>query len=229
MRILIVDDHTLFAAGLRLLLQQRWPDLAGIDCVATGEQALERVPQARYAIVLMDWRLRDGLSGTRLVQGCLQAAPHTQVVVVSGYATAGLIREAIEAGASGFVSKDATPDEMVRALGEVMAGGVHLPAVVLAQDLPDSVVPGAESSAGRGALPGAKRLDIQQAFPVLTRRHVDVLSRVVSGMSNKQIARVLGISEGTVKQHVNAIFREIGVSNRTEAVYLLAREGVRFR
>ena len=82
--------------------------------------------------------------------------------------------------------------------------------------------------AGRSGI-GAALTEIGTAFPQLTQRHVEVLGHIVRGLSNKEIGRDLGIADGTVKQHANAIYRELGLQNRTEAVYLLAKMGVRFR
>lgn len=232
MRLLIVDDHPLFSSGLRLLLLQTVEGLSVVECATSGQAALALLGQQPFDLMLMDWKLSDRPAGPDLIAQSEQICPDLRVVVVSAYGSPRVIREAIDAGASGFVSKDCTADQMLQALSTVIAGGIHLPELALDGEAPDSLFPqarGDSGASGSGASAGAKSLDVREAFPTLTTRHVQVLSRVVSGMSNKQIARLLGITDGTVKQHINAIFREIGVNNRTEAVYLLARMGVRFR
>lgn len=232
MRLLIVDDHPLFSSGLRLLLQQAIEGLSAVECAKSGQEALAHLHRQPFELMLMDWKLGEGLAGAELIAQSVQACPDLRVVVVSAYGSPRVVREAIDAGASGFVSKDCTAPQLLQSLSTVIAGGIHLPALALDGEAPDSLFPQAGDGAGPSSpasRSGAKSWDVREAFPTLTTRHVQVLSRVVSGMSNKQIARLLGITDGTVKQHVNAIFREIGVTNRTEAVYLLARMGVRFR
>jgi DNA-binding NarL/FixJ family response regulator len=160
------------------------------------------------------------------------------VVIVSGEAHPDLVRRAIDAGAVGFVPKESSPEAMIQALDIVARGGIWLPEAALASDsarLPDPHGPAQAGAAGdsspravrRGV--GAALTDIGAAFPQLTTRHVEVLGHIVRGLSNKEIARALDIADGTVKQHANAIFRELGLQNRTEAVYLLAKMGVKFR
>jgi two-component system, NarL family, nitrate/nitrite response regulator NarL len=111
---------------------------------------------------------------------------------------------------------------LVDALTLTAHGGVYLPLEVLTDSLPFRPRAASQEAAG----PQLKR--IADAFPQLTARHVEVMDRLARGMSNKQIARALDISDGTVKQHLNAIFRELDVASRTEAVYLMAKNGVRF-
>ena len=218
MRTLIVDDHLLFSAGLQLLLGAT-EGVGEVDCAASGSEALQRAAAVPYDLVLLDWHLGREPSGVALVAQLREALPQTRVVIVSGDVHPDLVRRAIESGAVGFVPKEFSPDAMIRALRTVAHGGICLPSAALA------AAPGEAARAGTGA----ELTEIGAAFPQLTARHVEVLARIVRGLSNKEIARDLGIADGTVKQHANAIFRELGLQNRTEAVYLLARMGVRFR
>ncbi len=133
------------------------------------------------------------------------------------------MRSCIDAGAAGFVSKASSSAELIAALNHTARGGISLPAGALAsQPLPT----GLWTAAAAVSQPGANLQPLAQAFPLLTPRQLEVLGALARGLPNKQIARELGISEGTVKQHVNAILHELGVGNRTEAVYLLARLGI---
>jgi DNA-binding NarL/FixJ family response regulator len=229
MRTLIIDDHLLFSAGLQLLLGDT-PGVGAVDCVASGAEALQRAAAVPYELVLLDWHLGREPSGAALIAQLREALPQAHVVIVSGEVHPDLVRQAIEAGAVGFVPKESSPAAMIQALQVVANGGISLPSAALAADTSrwlDSASAPTLPAARRGT--GAELPDIGAAFPQLTPRHVEVLGRIVRGLSNKEIARELGIADGTVKQHANAIFRELGLQNRTEAVYLLARMGVRFR
>jgi DNA-binding NarL/FixJ family response regulator len=228
MRTLIIDDHLLFSAGLQLLLGDT-PGVGAVDCVASGAEALQRAAAVPYELVLLDWHLGREPSGAALIAQLREALPQAHVVIVSGDVHPDLVRQAIEAGAVGFVPKESSPEAMIQALQAVAHGGICLPSAALAVDAARWMGPASSPTppaARRGA--GAELPDIGAAFPQLTPRHVEVLGRIVRGLSNKEIARELGIADGTVKQHANAIFRELGLQNRTEAVYLLARMGVRF-
>ena len=238
MRTLIVDDHLLFSAGLRLLLQATG-SLGEVDCAASGTQALQQAARIPYDLVLLDWHLGREPSGVTLIGQLHEVLPQARVVIVSGEAHPDLVRRAIDAGAVGFVPKESSPEAMIQALDIVARGGISLPEAALAAHaarLPEapfssrafaSDALSSEASARSGS--GAVLTEIGAAFPDLTTRHVQVLGHIVRGLSNKEIARELDIAEGTVKQHAYAIFRELGLQNRTEAVYLPARMGVRFR
>lgn len=226
MRALIVDDHPLFSAGLQLLLRQSQA-AEDVACAVDGAQALACVRAQPFDLVLLDWVLGGEPSGAALIALLHEARPRVRVVVLAGECPPQRVRAAIDAGAVGFVPKAVTPSEMISALSVTARGGVYLPAGVWLE--PSAPGGGGASLArvGSGTAPSALA-GLGEAFPGLTPRQQDVLSSLVSGLSNRSIARDLGIAEGTVKQHANAIYRELGVDNRTEAVYLLARRGVRF-
>ncbi len=239
MRTLIVDDHLLFSAGLRLLLQATG-SLGEVDCAASGALALQQAAHTAYDLVLLDWHLGREPSGVALIGQLHEVLPQARVVIVSGEAHPDLVRSAIDAGAVGFVPKESSPEAMIHSLDIVARGGICLPDTALAAHAARLPQPPARGQAATGqgqglsastarSGSGAELTEIGAAFPDLTTRHVQVLGHIVRGLSNKEIARELGIADGTVKQHANAIFRELGLQNRTEAVYLLAKMGVRFR
>lgn len=238
MHSLIVDDHLLFSAGLRLLLQSTG-SLGEVDCAANGAQALQQAARIPYDLVLLDWHLGREPSGVTLIGQLHEVLPQARVVIVSGEAHPDLVRRAIDAGAVGFVPKESSPEAMIQALDIVAHGGIFLPEAALAAHAargPAALFPSRAFAPGDLAFAatarsgsGAALTEIGAAFPDLTRRHVQVLGHIVRGLSNKEIARDLDIAEGTVKQHANAIFKELGLQNRTEAVYLLAKMGLRFR
>lgn len=220
MRTLIVDDHALFREGLRLLLLGAAPP-GEIVCCASGHEALRLAAEAEFELVLLDWNLGTGIGGEELLVALKTAMPAARVVIISGENSPAIVRRSIEAGAAGFVPKESSPALLVDALAITAHGGVYLPMSVLGPAQAASTPP----PPADGPAPLQR---IADAFPQLTARHAEVLNLVARGMPNKQIARVLDISDGTVKQHLNAIFRELAVGNRTEAVYLMAKTGVRF-
>ena len=222
MRTLIVDDHQLFSAGLRLLLSSLIPLDQVVRC-ADGTAALDLAAHNAFDLVLLDWKLGAGIAGEPLIRQLKELLPAARIVVVSGEARPETVRRAVEAGAVGFVPKESSPEVMTAALTLATRGGVYLPVSAL-----DAADDGAAASAVAPPAPGQALREMAEAFPDLTERHREVLSLLARGMSNKGIARELGITEGTVKQHATAIFREMGVTSRTEAVYLLATRGVRF-
>lgn len=220
MKLLLVDDHSLFRSGLRLLLSD-------LDESVSFDEAgsVEEIPADLPApdLVLLDLNLR-GVSGRCALERLRDRLPEVPIVALSGEEDPELIRSVIADGASGFIPKASTPGVMIGALRLVLAGGIYLPPAVLraapvAPVAPVApAVPAAIDPAGR---PAAPRL----SMPGLTGRQQDVLMLAVRGKSNKQIAREFDLSEGTVKQHLSAAFRVLGVSNRTEAVYAVAEQG----
>ena len=204
MRVLVCDDHSLFREGLRLLLEKLD---AGMEVTVTGsaEEAVAATKGGMFDLILMDWHM-GGLSGVQALEALREAAPLTRVVVLSGDRAADLVRTAVDQGAAGFIPKDAPPAQLMTAVKTIADGGVYLPT---------------------GALAPIHTRDVRDAFPTLTERQADVLRAALRGSSNKLIARELGISDGTVKTHLRAIYQELGTRNRTEAVYMAAEQGVR--
>lgn len=212
MRVLLVDDHLLFIEGLRLYLMHLDPE-ARCALATSAEQGLQLAGQESFELVLLDWNLK-GLAQAQAVQRFRECVPDARVIVMSGEASAKAVREAVDAGAVGFIPKEQRGEDLEQALRTVAQGGVYLPPALMV---------------ATGREPAAPQQDrqIAQAFPQLTPRQQEVFRVMLRGQTNKQIARELGISDNTVKSHMDVIFREIGVNTRTEAVYLAARQGVR--
>lgn len=204
MRVLVCDDHSLFREGLRLLLEKLD---SSMDVTLTGsaEEAVAATRDGMFDLILLDWHM-DGLAGARALEALRESAPLTRVVVLSGDRDAELVRTAVDVGAAGFIPKDSPPAQLMTAVKTIADGGVYLP------------------SAGMAKI---QTRDVRDAFPTLTERQADVLRAALRGNSNKLIARQLGISDGTVKTHLRAIYQELGTRNRTEAVYMAAEQGVR--
>lgn len=213
MRILIVDDHALFRQGLRFLLR----DLdAALEITEAGDCAQAMALGAQpFDVVLLDLHM-PGVAGLAALEAMRQAFEASRIVVLSGEEDPRQIRRAIDAGAVGFIPKSATPEVLLGALRLVLADGIYLPTVALrGVDEP--------LAAASSAMTGDRLRES------LSERQVDVLQKAVQGKANKVIARELGISEGTVKAHLSAAFRALGVHNRTEAVYAAARSGLQLK
>jgi DNA-binding NarL/FixJ family response regulator len=198
-RIVLVDDHPLVRAGLAALLGAA-PDMTVVGEAADGAQAVQLAAGTDADVVLMDLSMpvMDGVAATRKV---LELNPHVRVVVLSSFSDRARVREAISAGATGYVLKDSSPDEVLTAVRAAAAGHAPLDPRVASALLPSSSDPAA----------------------ALSDREIQVLRLASQGLANKQIARSLGIAERTVKVHLGSVFRRIGVADRTSAA-LWARE-----
>ena len=204
MRVLVCDDHSLFREGLRLLLEKLDASME-VTLTGSAEEAVAATKAGMFDLILLDWHM-DGLAGARALEALRESAPLTRVVVLSGDRNAELVRTAIDVGAAGFIPKDSPPAQLMIAVKTIADGGVYLPT---------------------GTLAPIHTRDVRDAFPTLKERQADVLRAALRGNSNKLIARQLGISDGTVKTHLRAIYQELGTRNRTEAVYMAAEQGVR--
>jgi DNA-binding NarL/FixJ family response regulator len=202
-RVVIVDDHAMLRAGLEQLLAGE-PDLEVVGRAAHGEEALEVVRRLRPDVVLMDLQMPgvDGVGATRQIV----AEELADVLVLTSYSDAERIVGALDAGALGYLLKDAEPDEVLRGIRSVARGESPLAPRVARELL------------------GARRLGRAPTYG-LTRRETEVLELVRRGLANKQIGRRLGISERTVKAHLTSVFQRIGVEDRTQAALWAERHG----
>ena len=204
-RIVIVDDHPLAREGLKAVLSN--DDFLVVAEAATGEEAVAIVANHVPDIVLMDVRLGPGIDGLEATRSIAAMALPTRVVMLSLHEMPAYVREAIAAGAAGYVLKDSSIDDLRMAIGQVMAG--------------QSVMPlGLVGAAMRGADKGARATDMIAA---LTERERQVLDHVAEGLTNKSIARALSISPATVKAHVERIIAKLGVADRTQAAVMAAQ------
>jgi len=224
MRVLIVDDHSLFCDGLKLLLETLGVATHVASCTHADQARLQMQGQD-WDLVLLDWNLgAKGPGGAQLIIDIKCAQPQARVVVVSAEATAVHVRTAVDAGAVGFVPKEASSDLLIDAIRVTSHGGIYLPASVL-HLASDEAAAGPLAQAASDARVG---FTLHEAYPNLTPRQIDVLVCMVrGGQSNKHIARELSISDGTVKQHLNAIYRELEVNSRFETLCLFSREGIK--
>jgi DNA-binding NarL/FixJ family response regulator len=203
-RVVIVDDHAMLRAGLEQLLGGE-ADLEVVGKAASGDEAITVARETRPDVVLMDLQMPgvDGVSATRhIVEEEL-----ADVLVLTSYSDAERIVGALDAGALGYLLKDAEPEEVLRGIRAVARGESPI-----------------DPKAARELL-GARRTTCAAAAE-LTPRETEVLALVREGLANKQIARRLGISERTVKAHLTSAFQRIGVVDRTQAALWAERNGV---
>jgi DNA-binding NarL/FixJ family response regulator len=210
-RVFVVDDHAVVRRGLRGYLET----VDGMEVVgeaAEGQEALDGIAPLVAAgwppdVVLMDL-LMPGMDGTSATAAITQRYPEVQVVVMTSFSEVDTVRRALQAGAAGYVLKDAEADEVAAAIRAARRGEVHLDPAIAKQLTWSLVAPK------------------PQPLHALTDREREILVLVAKGLSNQQIADSLVISERTVRTHVSNILSKLGVTTRTQAALLAIREGI---
>lgn len=201
-KVLIADDQTLFREGIKDLLENE-KSVEVIGEAADGQEVVRLAKKLRPDVILMDIKLPhlDGVSATRQIR---KELPNTNVLILSSYEDEAHVMESIQAGANGYLSKMLPAAELVNALKAFANDGVMIPQQVMGKLLQGL----RQMSSGEGG-----------SSPVaLTKTEIRVLVLLGSGMSNKEIAAKMECSVKTIKNHLNAIFQKLEVSNRTEAV-----------
>lgn len=199
-RVLVVEDHFLARLAVTTLVGDA-SDMTVVAVAETGKQAIELVAAHAPDVVLMDLRLPE-LDGVGATAAICAAHPGARVLVLSNYESDEEIAGALAAGARGFLRKDVSGPELLDAIRRVAQGLRYLPANV------------------------ANKLAERQGQAALTTREVEVLEHVFKGGSNRDIARALDITEGTVRIHVSNILLKLGVKRRTEAVAVALKRGI---
>jgi DNA-binding NarL/FixJ family response regulator len=235
MKVLLVDDHPLVLSALQSVIQSIGSDttVVGVDSAAAARAAL--AADADFDLVLLDLALGDA-DGFDVLVEFRSTYPAVPVVVVSASDRTSDVIRAIDSGAMGFVPKKSSHGELHHALGLVMSGAMYVPPSMLGLDFARPVT-GGDTSPGvfrpapetPGAPLGASaRPEPHQKMPTmadvgLTPRQSEVLSLLLQGLPNKLIARQLNLSVETVKDHVAAVLRALGVSSRTQAVLAVSQ------
>ncbi len=209
-RVAVVDDQRLFAKGLSGLVDM----LPGVEVVGVaydGEEAVALCREEEPDVVLMDISMpkMDGISATREIRNLL---PQTAVIILTGHEDDEHVFEGIKAGAQGYLLKDSEPDDLARAIHTVNAGNT-----IIAPDLAQKML---------NTFEGGRSRSPQLSPPPLTERELEVIRALAHGMSDRQIAGSLGISEKTVRNHASNIYRKLHIFDRTQAVIYAIREGV---
>ncbi len=208
-KIIIADDHPLFRAALKQAVAQALPGVATVeaDSLSAVQQAVEQNPDADLVLLDIHMPGTNGFSGLVFLRG---QNPSIPVVVVSGSEQAHVMRRAIDYGASGFIPKSAPLETISDAIVAVLEGEEWLPQEV-AENLGDV---------------SEEDQKFAEALASLTPQQFRVLTMLTEGLLNKQIAYELNVSEATIKAHVTAILRKLGVHSRTQAVIAAQRLGV---
>lgn len=202
LRIFLADDHTLFLAGLRMLVSSL-PDCTVVGEASTGSEAVEGVLALQPDIVLMDLQLPD-LNGVEATRRILRASPHVGVIIVTMFEDDESVFLAMRAGARGYVLKGADRDELQRAILAVANG-----AALFSSSIADRLI--RFFAQPRTAFP-------IEAFPELTEREREVLGLIAQGLPNGRISRQLDIRPKTVRNHITNIFSKLQVADRAEAM-----------
>jgi DNA-binding NarL/FixJ family response regulator len=209
-RVAVVDDQRLFTKGLSGLVDML-PDVEVVGIAYDGEEAVALCRETEPDVVLMDISMpkMDGISATREIRSLL---PQTAVIILTAHEEDEQVFEGIKAGAQGYLLKDAELEDLSRAIRTVHTGDT-----IIAPDLAQKMLNTFESS----KISGSSRL-----IPPLTERELEVIRALAQGMSDRQIANSLGISEKTVRNHTSNIYRKLHIFDRTQAVIYAIREGV---
>ena len=204
-KVLICDDQTLMRKGLVALLELE-PGITVVGEAVNGHEAVEQVGALNPDVVLMEMRLpiMDGAEATRIITSHY---PHTRVIFLTAHHSAEYVFEGIRAGATGYLLKDAAPSELAQAIRRVHEGEQVIQPAVASRIVFESAGTARSTATGRDYKP-------------LTERQIAVLQRLALGMSNRQIACELGVTEGSVKNHVWQILSKLGAENRVQAINL---------
>lgn len=211
MKILLADDHVLFREGVSYVLGGL--GLSGLTVIEVGnfaqvEQSLRKNPDVGLVLLDLSMPGMDGLAGLHLLR---RLAPDVPVIVLTASEDPRHVRRAMESGARGYITKSSSSESMLDGIRSVLGGGIHVSAQ-LTMAMPE---PEKQSTGQAAALLGQ-----------LTPRQVDVLAMLRKGKSNKEIGRELNLAEITVKMHVTAILRVLGVQNRTQAAIVAEQIGL---
>jgi len=213
MRIMIVDDHALVRRGMAYVVKEGFPDADVIEADSAAS-ALEHLRTGiEVGMALVDVRMPD-LDGLELLRAIKADWADVPVIMISTYENAPYVKRALADGAAGYLLKDATPEDLSQAINVALSGSGNVLSPRVIQNL-------FEEEAGAGVNGLGRRNEYS-----LTAREQDILALLSEGQSNRDIAGHLFLSEKTVKAHLAAIFRKLGVTNRTQAAMVAVRMGV---
>jgi len=215
MRVLLIDDHALVRKGIEELLQSRGVQI--VASVGSGEEGVQRARELSADLILLDVKM-PGMSGIETLKQLRASGVDAPVVMLTMSREDADLSAALRAGARGYLLKDIEPEELVPALEAVLHGDN-----VVAHELVGTLarLVGGEEARPRRAAPRPAA-----PFAELTLRELEILERIVDGFSNKMIARALEITDGTVKLHVKAILRKLGMRSRVEAAVSAVEHGL---
>ena len=210
--VMLVDDHPIFRQGIRRVLEHA-SDLEVVAEAAEGDLAIQLATELQPQLVIIDVNLPQ-LNGLQVTQKLKQLLPKVSVIVLTGYYDQEQLIYALEAGANGCLSKDVTPEFLLTAVQHVTQGKFIIA---------DQFVTKAKAMTWLGQQ--FNQLNQTLIINPLSNREMEILHLVAKGNSNKQIAATLGLSEQTIKNHLNRVQRKLGVHDRTQIVLYALRKG----
>jgi DNA-binding NarL/FixJ family response regulator len=211
MRILIVDDHALVRRGMNYVVKEGFPEADVVEADGAAA-ALEAMREKAADLALVDVRMPD-LDGLELLRELKAGWADVPVIMLSTYENAPYVKRALADGAAGYLLKDATPEDLSQAINVALSGGGNVLSPRVIQNLFEDVESGSQNGHS------GRRSEYN-----LTQRENDILALLSEGRSNRQIAQSLFLSEKTVKAHLAAIFRKLGVTNRTQAAMVAVQQ-----
>jgi DNA-binding NarL/FixJ family response regulator len=213
-RVLLVDDHAMVRRGLRDFLELH-DDIEIVGEAADGAAAIEGATALRPDVVVMDLMM-PGVDGVEATARIRNELPEIEVIALTSFVEEARVLAAIEAGASGFLLKDAEADDLAAAVRSAAAGEVHL----------DPAVAGIVARHLRAGSGNSSQGGPDDGLSSLTARERDVLARVAEGLSNRAIAEALGITERTARTHVSNVLAKLGLASRTQAALFAVQHGL---
>jgi len=220
-RLLIADDHAMVRKGLQVFLATQ-PDLEVVGEASNGQEALEQADLLRPHVILMDLHM-PLLSGIETASRLRISQPETKVIVLTSFADQEHVVPAVRAGVKGYLLKEIEPDELMRAIRRVHAGQVELHPAAAEQLM--QVLAEPDVAVDSVPHPEEEKKASAQALEQLTKREREVLGLIAQGMSNKDIAQQLIITEKTVKTHVSHILDKLELADRTQAAIYAVKNG----
>lgn len=210
-RVAIVDDQRLLADGIARMIGAR-PGTEVVGCAHDGESGVAMCLEKRPDVVLMDISMpvMNGVEATRRLRDLL---PEAKVLILTVHSDDVHVFQGIKAGATGYLLKDCTPEDLSRAIETVYAGGT-----IMAPEIARKMLLAFEEA--------GKEKEEETSVPTLTKRETEIIAALARGAGNKQVARALDISDKTVRNHVSNIYKKLHIYDRTQAVMYAIREGL---
>ena len=212
MRIMVVDDHALVRRGMAYVVKEGFPEADVVEAESSAGALEVLHGGTKVDLALVDVRMPD-LDGLELLRAIKGEWAEVPVIMLSTYENAPYVKRALADGASGYLLKDATPEDLSQAINVAMSGSGNVLSPRVIQNLFEDQQGGSNDSSRRNEYS-------------LTQREHDILAQLAEGRSNREIAQSLFLSEKTVKAHLAAIFRKLGVTNRTQAAMMAVQMGV---
>ena len=215
MKILIVDDHALVRRGMHYVVKEGFPDAEVVEAESAAAALEQMQSGSEVDLALVDVRMPD-LDGLELLRTLKADNPDMPVIMLSTYDNAPYVKRALADGAAGYLLKDATPEDLSQAINVAMSGSGNVLSPRVIQNLFEE-----HEASGKDQTSNGRRGEYN-----LTQREHDILALLAEGRANREIAQRLYLSEKTVKAHLAAIFRKLGVTNRTQAAMMAVQMGV---